>query len=561
MTFNLSLKVRLLAAVLIGAATTLAFAPYHLAFIAPISIALLFLLLHNLKTKPSAWVGFSWGFGQFATGISWVHVSIDNFGGLPKFASVLMMFLLVSYLAIYPTLFAAAWAKLTPKFNRLRFFIAAPALWLISDWLRGWVMTGFPWLWLGYSQTDNPLRGYGPLLGVEGITLALIFIGSAIAYFILLLNKEFQQYKAQKDRLQSTTKIAALNLFFTFVSESLTNRRLQQGLTLSITIILTVALTASGLNKTQWVQKVPEKKTSFALIQGDIDQAKKWLPEQRWPTLIKYNDLTRENWNADIIIWPEAAIPATEQELPAFLSQLDSAAKNNDSALITGVLDQKPYTRDQNNQLQMGKIYNSILTLGNNGDGDYNYSTAHRYSKHHLLPFGEFVPFEEFLRPIAPFFNLPMSSFSRGSLVQKNITAHGLHLAPALCYEIAFGDQVRRNVDNNTDLLLTLSNDSWFGHSIGPLQHMQMARMRSIELGRPLIRSTNNGVTAIVDEKGDITASLPQFETGVLRADVTPTTGLTPYNRWGSWPLIIYVIISLSIAIIWRFKANSKDKE
>ena len=552
MKINLSFTVRLVIAALTGAATTLAFAPYHMAAIAPLSITLLFLLLHKLKVKQSAWVGFAWGFGQFATGISWVHVSIDNFGGLPKFASVLMMFLLVSYLAIYPALFAASWAKLTPKFGRTRFFIAAPALWLISDWLRGWVMTGFPWLWLGYSQTDTPLRGYGPLLGVEGITLSLLFIALAAAYFILLLSRAFTEYRGEKLKSGGQEAFSVAG----FITDSVTNPKLQQGLTLSVTIILTVIFTASGLNRTQWVTQVPEKKTSFALIQGDIDQAKKWLPEQRWPTLIKYNDLTRENWDADIIIWPEAAIPATEQELPAFLSQLDNAATNNHSALITGVLDQKPYTRDQNNQLQPGNIYNSILTLGDNGAGDYHYATAHRYNKHHLLPFGEFVPFEEFLRPIAPLFNLPMSSFSRGALIQKNITAHGLHLAPALCYEIAFSDQVRRNVNNDTDLILTLSNDSWFGHSIGPLQHMQMARMRSIELGRPLIRATNNGVTAIVNEKGDITASLPQFETGVLRADVIPTTGLTPYNRWGSWPLFIYVGLSLFMVSISKFKSK-----
>ena len=301
--------------------------------------------------------------------------------------------------------------------------------------------------------------------------------------------------------------------------------------------------TGFGLRNIDWVTLDPSSTTKIALIQGNINQAVKWHPNQRWPTIMKYTDLSRENWDADIIIWPEAAIPAFEFEIPSFLHNLDSAAKMNNSAIITGILNQGPEK----------EFYNSILTLGETPYGDYTYDPTLRYHKYHLLPFGEFVPFEKFLRPIAPFFNLPMSSFHRGEYVQPNIIANGKHLTPALCYEIIFSEQVRANVTDDTDFILTLSNDAWFGRSIGPLQHMEIARMRALELGKPLIRSTNNGVTAVTDHKGNILKQLPQFETGVLKTELTSTTGHTPYRTIGTWPLYIWVFLSLLCG--WRWKS------
>ena len=175
-----------------------------------------------------------------------------------------------------------------------------------------------------------------------------------------------------------------------------------------------------------------------------------------------------------------------------------------------------------------------------------------RYHKHHLLPFGEFVPFENVLRPIAPFFNLPMSSFTPGDFIQPNIAANGKQLAPALCYEIIFNEQVRRNITDDTDFILTLSNDAWFGRSIGPLQHMEIARMRALELGKPVIRATNNGITAVTDYKGHIIAKVPQFETAVLRAEIPSIQGETPYRHLGTWPIYLWVVLSLLAG--WRWK-------
>lgn len=484
-------------AAFIGALTTLAFAPFSYWPIALVSPFLLLLLLNKQSAKAGTWIAFAWGLGQFGTGINWVHVSIDTFGGLPKPASVFLMTLLVSYLAIYPALFGGLLNRFFPQTNRRRLLIAAPILWLITEWLRGWVFTGFPWLWLGYSQIDSPLNSFAPVSGVEAITLMIWLIAGSVSYSLLC--KKWQY----------------------------------------LCIPVGVFALSYGLNKVQWVTPNPDTKTSFALIQGNIDQKKKWLPSHRWPTLMKYTDMSRENWKADIVIWPEAAIPALESDLPAFLKNLDTAARNNDTALITGVLSQD----------DLGHFYNNVLTLGKDDQGPYNYDTAKRYSKHHLLPFGEFVPFGDLLRPIAPFFNLPMSSFQRGAFIQPNLIANGRHLLAALCYEIIFSEQVRQNVTDDTDFILTLSNDAWFGDSIGPIQHMEIARMRALELGKPLIRATNNGITAVTDYKGRIAKQIPQFQTAVLNAEVTSTTGNTPYRSLGSW--LLYLWSAIGFIFIW----------
>ncbi|HBV76164.1 MULTISPECIES: apolipoprotein N-acyltransferase [Vibrio] len=498
---------RPLLAAFVGATTTLAFAPFSYWPIAILSPFILLLLLHKQSAKAGFWVAFFWGLGQFGTGINWVHVSIDTFGGMPKIASATLMSLLVAYLSIYPAIFGGVLNRFFPQANRRRLFIAAPIIWLLTEWLRGWVMTGFPWLWLGYSQIDSPLNGFAPVSGVEAITLSLWLIAGSLAY--LTLARKWQY------------------------------------------MLLPVGIFALsyGLNQVQWVKPNPASKTSFALIQGNIDQKMKWIPSHRWPTLMKYTDLSRANWDADIVIWPEAAIPALEQELPAFLRNLDTAARQNNTTLITGVISQD----------SMGAYYNSILTLGDKKSAPYDYDSEIRYNKHHLLPFGEFVPFGDLLRPIAPFFNLPMSSFQRGSFIQPNLIAHGRHLLAALCYEIIFNEQVRQNITADTDFILTLSNDAWFGHSIGPLQHMEIARMRALELGKPLIRATNNGVTAVTDYQGKIIKQVPQFQTEVLRAEVESTSGNTPYRTLGSWLLYLWSFIGIGFAFFYsKYQEKSK---
>ncbi len=302
---------RPLAAAFAGAITTLSFAPYSWWPVAILSPVLLLLLLTGRTAKQALFIGLFWGLGQFATGLSWVHVSIDNFGGMPKPASLFLMALLISYLSLYPALWAWSLNRFFPQTNRTRYFLAAPALWLVFDWLRGWVMTGFPWLWLGYSQIDSPLSNFAPIGGVELITYIVIVIATSSSYAVI--------------RRKPFVLLVPITLF----------------------------ATGYGLSIAQWVTPQSDKTTEITLIQGNIDQAIKWHPSQRWPTIMKYTDLSRENWDSDIIIWPEAAIPAFEFEIASYLRNIDYSAKKHQTAIITGVV----------NQDQDKRFYNSILTL------------------------------------------------------------------------------------------------------------------------------------------------------------------------------------------------------
>lgn len=416
------------------------------------------------------------------------------FGGLPLWVAFLLVALLAAYLSLYTM--AAIWLaqRLVPS-PKWRALLVLPALLLLADWLRGWVLTGFPWLWFGYSQLDGPLAGLAPILGVQGISWVLIF-SAASTWLWLQRNPAWWP------------GIAALALWgFAFASSF-----------------------------AQWV--TPTQESRFALIQGNIEQSLKWVPGQLELSLTRYLTLTKPELDADVVIWPESALPATEQQLTPWLQQIDGFMRERGQSLITGLVSQP----------NSETVYNSVITLGKNTI-PYQAEHANRYYKQHLVPIGEFVPFGELLRPIAPFFNLPMSSFARGSANQPNLSVAGQQLSVAICYEIAFPGLVRNNMQPDTDYLLTLSNDTWFGQSIGPWQHQQIARMRALELGRPLIRATNNGVTLVTDEKGQMISELPQFEAGVLRTTVTGMTGLTPYARWGSLPLVAWLIISALIGI------------
>jgi len=487
---------------ILGAANALAFAPYSCWWLPPLSLAGLLLKLRRRSSRQAGLDGFCYGFGMFAAGLSWVHVSIDQFGGMPFIATLALMALLCGYLALYSALVCYLLSRCFDTEGR-RIWLAFPALWLVTDWLRGWIMTGFPWLWLGYSQSDSPLAGWAPLLGVEGATLGVLLSGCALYLLI--------------------------------------SRR-----SIGLPLLVLAACWGGGALLRDWSWADASGKLKVALVQGNVEQTLKWVPEQRWPTLLKYLDLSEPHLDADLIVWPESAIPAMAFEVSDFLQRTDAALRSQHTALITGIID---YQRSS------GRYYNSLLGLGQinaDADADNGYHPGHgnRYFKHQLLPIGEFVPFEQWLRPLAPLFHLPMSSFSRGDWQQRNLQAKGHKIVPAICYEIAFNEQLRANLQPDSELLLTVSNDAWFGDSIGPHQHLQIARWRAMELARPVLRATNTGITAIIDAAGRIQQRLPQFEAGALADTIVLYRGLTPFARWGSWPL--YLWIGAALLLAWR---------
>ncbi len=471
---------------LAGLSLVFAYAPFSQWWLPFIVLPLWLNSVKNLATKAAAKSGFIFAFGWFAAGISWVHVAIDQFGGLPLVISLVLMLLLCLYLSIYPALACYLSAKFT-RSKKLNLSLV-PFFWLVAEYLRANVLTGFPWLSLGYTQLDGPLSAFAPVTGEVGINFILLVISVSLVHI----------YQNQQRLLSSALLVIIIGINF-------------------------------YLSTTSWVT-ASAKQIKVALIQGNIEQSMKWQPEQEWPTMLKYLELSRANYDADILIWPESAIPVLEPTAQDYLSLIDQSAALNNSAIITGI---------QNYHYDSKEFFNGLVVAGRKYEGDtegsYIYNSPNRYYKNHLLPIGEFVPLQSILRPIAPLFNLPMSSFTRGNYVQPNLVAKGYHVLPLICFEIAFANQLAANFTDDTDILLTVSNDAWFGDSHGPHQHLEIARMRALEFGRPLLRATNNGITAVIDHHGKVIARIPQFEEAVLKTDINLASGETPFSQWQRW--------------------------
>ncbi len=486
-------------ACVLGALLTFSYAPFSIWPLMFVGLSGYFYLLtqHDSPFK----LGLSFGLGWFGAGISWVHVSIADFGGLPLVGSLALMLLLCGYLALFPALFS----RLLKRYFDVQFWpFVALFLWILIEWLRSWLFTGFPWLSIGYSQIDGPVSGWMPVIGEVGVSGLIVLVCSSVAVSV------------NKKHWLAPTLIASV-----------------------------VLMSGWTLNQISWTQ-VQTTPVNIAMVQGNIRQELRWTPEQDRPTMNKYKNMSADHWQNDVIIWPEAAVPKLEPTVSEYLSEMDERAAISDTGLITGIV---------NYNFETEQAFNTLIVLGKkeaeDETGHYRYLHSNRFDKHHLLPIGEFIPLEDFLRGLAPIFDLPMSSFTRGDFVQNNLIANGFHFAPALCFEIAFPRQIAANIRSETDFIITVSNDAWFGASHGPAQHMEIARVRAKEFGKPVLRATNNGITAFVDHQGNILSRLPQFEAAVLSDQLYPTNGFTPYKRFGDWPLLL---LSLTILLVVLFK-------
>ncbi|HET8849916.1 MAG TPA: apolipoprotein N-acyltransferase [Marinobacter sp.] len=473
-----------------GALQTLTFSPFHLWWLGPLSLFAILLVALNLPASRLFRAGWLVGLGLFASGASWIYISISEHGNTSTAIAVVLMVLFIAGLALFHGLAFWFWGKLA-KNSLVRRLILFPAIWVLGDWLRSWLLTGFPWLYLGTAHTDGPLGGLAPLTGVHGITFWIAATAAAAVGAWWLV---------REGRPKAAASAAVLTLI--------------------------PWVTGPVLKQVDWTE-LSDTPLSVAAMQGNIPQNIKWDPDFLRDQIVTYLGMTEEHWQSDLILWPETAIPIPQDTAGAIIDHI-ATELGEGSTLITGI----PWY-GYSARLEDNTFHNSIMAIGN-GEGIYH--------KQKLVPFGEYVPLQGLLRGLIGFFNLPMSSFSPGPESQSPLTAGDVNIMPYICYEVAYPDFVAFNA-RNAGLLLTISNDGWFGDSIGPLQHLQLARMRALETGRYMLRGTNNGVTAIIDDKGAITERIPQFERAVLTGKVYTASGSTPYMHTGSWPVLTLAVI------------------
>ncbi|NVF12673.1 apolipoprotein N-acyltransferase [Vreelandella maris] len=493
MGFPPAFLLQLLAALVAGGFTTLTASPFELWWLGPVAIGLLYTGLHTLTPAQAALKGWLYGVALFASGTSWVYVSIHDYGytGVP-----LAVFLTVLFVTILALFFAGTF-WLYRRFTSARLaFISFAGAWVLGEVLRTYLFTGFPWLLLGSGYVDSPLAAWAPVGGVYLLSL-LVALSGALGAELLL-----------RRRWWALAPLAAIWL-------------------------VPLALPQ------QWTTPADEP-TRVALLQGNLPQLLKWTPEGQREAANTYSELTREVADdVDLIIWPETALPMMETQARPVLERVQ-ANLPPDVALLTGIVQ-----RDEQE-----RYFNSVI-----GVGDVEGS----YQKEHLVPFGEYLPLESVLRGAIDFFDLPMSTFIKGEHEQTPMQAAGINIGNAICYEIIYPQLVARRAQDS-GVIMTVSNDTWFGASIGPHQHLQMARLRALENGRYVVRATSNGITAIIDPEGHIVERAPQFETTLITGEFYAMEGLTPFTRTGSWPAwLLAGLLLLPAVVAARSKRDVKS--
>ncbi len=478
----------------IGCATTLVFAPAEWSILAPIlTLPLLFVAL-TVSPKDAAAHFFWFGFGLFLVGTYWIYISVYVFGNAALWIALLLMVGLSLIMATF--LWLAGWviARLSHG-EPWRLYFVGPAAWVLIEWLRGWILTGFPWLAHGYGQVDSVLAGWAPVLGVYGVSMMMMFATAAILVAIMTNGKE---------------RLIALPL------------------------IVLPWIMGSILGSVEWTEPYG-KAVRTTIVQAGVPQDQKWLPAQRQVTLDFYRSATLSVPESELVVWPEVAIPALHDRVADYLNIVDQDAKRNGQTVLLGILE------NSSERSIEPRIYNSVLMLGG--------VERQVYRKRHLVPFGEYFPVPASVREWMKMQNLPYADLAAGDDVQPLlIAANGAKLAVAVCYEDAYGaEQLYAFPD--ADLLINVSNDAWFGDSIAPHQHLQIARMRALEVGRYSVRSTNTGISAFIGPEGQLLQAGQQFTDEIMTADVRLHRGTTIYADCGNWPVLI--ICFLTLGFFW----------
>jgi apolipoprotein N-acyltransferase len=465
-----------------GALAVAGFAPFEYWPLPVLSLATVFALLARTRSRRAGFaIGFVWGLGFFIAGVSWVFVSLSVYGSMAPWLAALATFLFCALLALFPAAVGALQAHWrVPPAQRLLLLI--PLAWGVTEWVRGWLFTGFPWLAMGYSQVpSSPLAGYAPLVGVYGVSFLLALIAALLAWIAMAHGQQVRRAWAAA-------------------------------------VIVVLGVGGQALRGVEWT--TPDgPPTTVALLQGNIPQDMKWRPEVALATLDVYARMAAAS-PAQLMVLPETALPLFESELPdGYAEALTRLGRQNGGDLLTG--------------LPTGSLhdayYNSVVSFGS--------APSQRYHKIHLVPFGEYIPLKAVWGWVIKVLRIPLSDFARGDVEQAPLAIGGQRVAANICYEDAFGEEIIRHLPA-ASVLVNVSNLAWFGDSLAPWQHAQMSQMRALETGRMMLRATNTGVTAIIDAQGRVLASLPLFTAGSLAGSIQGYAGSTPYVRWGNAPVL-----------------------
>ncbi|VFM96616.1 MAG: apolipoprotein N-acyltransferase [Candidatus Kentron sp. G] len=569
-------------ALLAGLMMPFSFAPFGLYGLAAVALALLFRVLVGAAPGRGFRRGWIFGLGLFGVGVFWIHESF-KFAAVALPLALALTGALVMVLALYPALFgffvglwtarrrAAAriplrrnpitpvipgngpWISRRPHAKAaaqrvpaarpyLDLLLVLPAGWVLVEWARGWLLGGFPWLQIGYAHVDSPLAGFAPLLGVHGVGwAAAVSAGLVLLAFYLVTGTIVWPAFLRIGRRASRH----------------TGRGLGSGLL--VLSIMGGGLWGGGMVLGQVAWTTPTgAPVRAALIQGNIPQDIKWHPSRRQPILDRYLSLTRQARPRDLVVWPETALPGFYRDFPDVIARLRREARDHGTHTLLGVAFAEAETR---------RYFNSVAAIvgdgGGNGGGDGQDDRwdsgrgdagdggVHFYYKRHLVPFGEYLPMPGLLGGIMDFLKIPMSDFSPGPRAQAPLAAAGQEIGVSVCYEAAFGRDILPSLPEAT-LLVNVSNDAWFGDSLGPHQNLQMARLRAKETGRYLLRGTNTGISALIDPAGRVVDRAPQFQVSVLTGTVKGMTGATPYSRYGNRLAVLLALAALAAGVAIR---------
>ena len=501
-----------LLAIVSGVLTTLSLAPFKLWPLALLSTFIFYGVIRQRSVNQAFFLGWLFGAGLFLSGASWVYVSIHDYGYTSAPLASILTLLFCSGLALCCAITWALYAAIEEKqplnkqngCSAIRHAALFSLLWIAGEWARSWLLSGFPWLFIGYSQTESILAGWAPIIGVYGIGWILCF-SAAIARHFIQAERQHRPYGA-------------------------------------IAVAVALWLTAISLEPIQWTRtEGPTLRVS--LVQANISQHDKWRAEYRDTIISRHRKMSATHWqNSDLIIWPEAAIPQYYQQLEPLMQQLNARASESNTTLLTGIPYYDPYHR---------AAHNSVIALGE-GSGVYH--------KQRLVPFGEYTPLQSLLGSLMTVFELPVAKMKAGSATQAPLSIGQWRSRPLICYEIVY-PALSAAAARSSDVLITVSNDSWFGRSIGPLQHLQMAQMRALETGRYVLRGTGNGVSAIIRPDGSLAQHSQQFQRQVLVGEFRATAGNTPWVAAGHWMLpsaIALSLITLSLITLRRTMISRK---